>query len=99
MINNFTLKKWSHEQKWSHQTSQTFFKSFYNFGLLCMFLKLKSIHVLYSCYLGQLEQIYKSSMARLLCDTSDRIEEIQRWALKSIRDHEYVYFIILSKAA
>ncbi|KFM73005.1 Peroxidase, partial [Stegodyphus mimosarum] len=33
---------------------------------------------------GQLEEIYKSSMARLLCDNSDRLEEIQRWALRSI---------------
>ncbi|KAF8764889.1 Peroxidase like protein [Argiope bruennichi] len=33
---------------------------------------------------GQLEQIYKSSFARILCDNSDRIEEIQRWALTAI---------------
>lgn len=33
---------------------------------------------------GQLEQIYNSSMARLLCDNSDDIEEIQRLPLRSI---------------
>ncbi|GIY68289.1 peroxidase [Caerostris darwini] len=32
----------------------------------------------------QLAELYKSSMARLLCDNSDRIEEIQKWALRSI---------------
>lgn len=33
---------------------------------------------------GQLEQIYKSSMARLLCDNSDDIEEIQKVALRPV---------------
>ncbi|KAG8191257.1 hypothetical protein JTE90_003269 [Oedothorax gibbosus] len=33
---------------------------------------------------GQLEEIYKSSFARLLCDNSDRIKEVQRYALHPV---------------
>ncbi|PRD20757.1 UNVERIFIED_CONTAM: Peroxidasin-like protein [Trichonephila clavipes] len=39
---------------------------------------------------GQLKELYKSSMGRLLCDNSDKIVEIQRWALKAISNENPV---------
>ncbi|GFR01382.1 peroxidase [Trichonephila clavata] len=39
---------------------------------------------------GQLKELYKSSMGRLLCDNSDKIVEIQRWALKATSDENPV---------
>ncbi|XP_054711455.1 peroxidase-like [Uloborus diversus] len=39
----------------------------------------------------QLGEIYKSSMARLLCDNADKLQEIQRWALRTISEENPVF--------